>query len=361
MNNVEIVSTGSYLPGEALTNSDLERLVGGLSPEILEQVQVEKRYWLIDPVTGEHCMTNSEMATNAARQALELANMAPEEVEFLVASTISPDFPLPSLVTLVQDQLGLKRCAILEIRGGCAGAASALDVARLYLERGIYRNAVVIGTEAISPILAPSFLGKDPEKIRVRDRLGIYSFGDGAAAIVLKAVPGEESSGGVLGSAMECVGGGKKPGMIIPVGGTKVPVHQLKNHRFELRVDFTASGKFTPYVLTDALNALLKSCDLSVETVDLCIIPEGNTKYLRDELQAAGLLTDDWLALEHKVFENLSLVGNTGSAALPLALDYAWKTGRVNPGDRLLLVSIEISKWIYAGMGLIWSAAPYQP
>ena len=125
MNNVEIVSTGSYLPGEALTNSDLERLVGGLSPEILEQVQVEKRYWLIDPVTGEHCMTNSEMATNAARQALELANMAPEEVEFLVASTSSPDFPLPSLVTLVQDQLGLKRCAILEIRGGCAGAAGS--------------------------------------------------------------------------------------------------------------------------------------------------------------------------------------------------------------------------------------------
>ena len=71
MNSVHIISTGSYLPGEALTNSDLEKLVGSLSPEILAQVQVEKRYWLIDPVTGEHRMTNSAMATNAARQALE--------------------------------------------------------------------------------------------------------------------------------------------------------------------------------------------------------------------------------------------------------------------------------------------------
>src|SRR5215470_16789943 len=98
MNNVQIISTGSYLPGEPLTNSDLERLIGGLSPEILEQVQVEQRYWLIDPVTGEHHMTNSDMATNAARQALELANMTPEEVEFLVVSTSSPDYPLPPLV-----------------------------------------------------------------------------------------------------------------------------------------------------------------------------------------------------------------------------------------------------------------------
>src|SRR5262249_3487389 len=107
-------------------------------------------------------------------------------------------------------------------------------------------------------------------------------------------------------------------------------------------------------------NALLESCDLPAEAVDLCIIPEGNTKYLRDELEMAGLLTNNWLALENKVFENLSLVGNTGSAALPLALDYAWKTGRAKPGDCLLLLSIEISKWIYAGMGLIWSATPYR-
>src|SRR5215470_8852866 len=126
MNSVQIVSTGSYLPGEALTNSDLERLVGGLSPEILEQVQVEKRYWLIDPATGEHRMTNSDMATKAARQALELANMDPEEVELLVISTSSPDYPLPAMVTLVQDQLGMKRCATLELRSGCAGATSGL-------------------------------------------------------------------------------------------------------------------------------------------------------------------------------------------------------------------------------------------
>jgi 3-oxoacyl-[acyl-carrier-protein] synthase-3 len=358
MKSIRIISTGSYLPGEPLTNNDLEQLVGALSPEILEQVQVERRHWLIDPQTGEHRETCSDMAVKAVRQALELAALQPEQIDLLIVSTSSPDYPLPPMVTLIQDKLGLRRCATLEVRSGCSGAASALDVARLYLERGIYQRAVVIGCEAISPILAPAFIGKDPELLRVRDRLGIYSFGDGAAAIVLEATE-LDSGEGVLGSAMACVGGGKKPGMLIPVGGTNTPLHRLKDQRVELKVDFSASGKFTPYVLTEALRDLLACAHVRAETIDLCIIPEGNTRYLRDELSQAGLLTDEWLALDDKIFENLALVGNTGSAALPLALDYAWKTGRVKSGDRLMLLAIESSKWIYAGMVLVWSALPY--
>ncbi len=360
MNHVEIISTGSYLPGEALTNQDLERLVGALSPEILQQIQVEQRHWLIDPETGEHRVANSEMAAGAARQALELAGISAEEVEFLLVSTSSPDYPLPALVTLVQDQLGLQRCATLEVRSGCAGTVAALDVARLYLERGIYRTAVVIGCEAISPLLAPSFLGQEPARIRVRERLNLYAFGDGAAAVVLKAVPAEHATGGVLGSVMACAGGGRKPGMLVPLGGTRSPLTELQRQRLELRVDFTASSQLTPHLLTEALQLLLEQCGLPARAVDLCIIPEGNTRYLRDELEREGLLTTTWQALEGRIFENLSLVGNTGSAALPLALDYAWKTGRLRMGDRLLLLALESSKWLYAGMGLIWSARPYQ-
>lgn len=358
MPNVRIVSTGSYLPGAALSNFYMENLVGPLSPDLLAQVQVQTRHWLVDPQTGEHRETNSDMAVKAARQALDLAGLAPEDVELLVLSTSSPDYPLPPMVTLVQDKLGLRRCATLEIRSGCSGSAAALDVARRYLEQGAYRTAIVIGSEAISPVLVPTFQGKDPDSIRVRDRLGIYSFGDGAGAIVLQAEP--ERAGGVLGAAMACVGGGKKPGMIIPGGGTNAPLTKqvLSERLMELRVDFAASGSFTPHVLTEALTDVLQRSGVTADSIDLCIIPEGNTGYLREELAQAGLLTPEWLALDGKVFENLSLVGNTGSAALPLALDHAWKTGTVKPGDRVMLLAIESSKWIYAGMVLTWAAAP---
>ena len=86
------------------------------------------------------------------------------------------------------------------------------------------------------------------------------------------------------------------------------------------------------------------------------MIPEGNAGYMTDELRAAGLLTPEWLALEKKIFENLALVGATGSAAVPIALDYAWTTGKVKAGDRVMILAIETSKWKYAGTVLAWTA-----
>jgi 3-oxoacyl-[acyl-carrier-protein] synthase-3 len=93
----------------------------------------------------------------------------------------------------------------------------------------------------------------------------------------------------------------------------------------------------------------------------VCVIPEGNAEYMTDELREAGLLTPEWTALEPKIFENLSLVGATGSAAVPLALDYGWKTGKLLPGQIVMLLAIETSKWIYGGWVFPWTAAPTAP
>jgi 3-oxoacyl-[acyl-carrier-protein] synthase-3 len=354
-----IVSTGSYLPGDPITNQDMMTLVGPIPADILAGLQVETRYWMVDPATGEHRESNSEMAIKAVRQALELAQLTADQIDLLVLSTASPDYLLPPMVTFVQDKLGLRRCATLEVRSGCAGAVEALDVARLYLEAGIHRTAVVVGSEAISPLLVPAFRGKSPDSIRMRDRLVLYSFGDGAGAMVLQAVDDEQR--GALPGAIACVGGGRKPGMQIVGAGTHAPIHrQLAAPRLvELRVDVVESGRFTPHVLTEALTHVLKRAGVAAESIDLCVIPEGNAGYVTAELKAAGLLTPEWLALQGKIFENLSLVGATGSAAVPLALDYAWKTGRLKTGDRVMLLAIETSKWKYAGMVVPWTAAPF--
>lgn len=353
--NVRMVSTGSYLPGAPITNEEMERWVGPLPPDILEGIQVRTRHWIADPDTGEHREANSEMAYKAVTQALDRAGLEPAQVELLVLSTASPDYLLPPEATLVQDRLGLRRCATLEIRSGCAGAAEGLDVARLYLERGIYRTAVVVGSETISPLLVPMFRGKNPDGVRMRDRLTLYSFGDGAAAMVLQAF---EDGDGILGARAACLGGGKKPGMQIFGGGTAEPLHkqQAKKQLVDLRVDVVESGRFTPFVLTEALRDLCEASHVSADSIDHCIIPEGNAGYMTDELRAAGILTPEWLAIQDRILENLALVGATGSAALPLAVDYGWTTGQIKTGDRLMLLAIETSKWKYAGMVLPWTA-----
>jgi len=361
MRSAVLLATGAHLPGEPITNEQLERVAGGLPEEILEGIQVKTRHWVADLHTGKQSQSNSQMAALAARQALARAEVEPGEVDLLVLSTASPEYHLPPTATLVQEHLGLSKCAAIDIRSGCAGAVEALDLARLYLERGDFDTALVIGSETISPLTVPVFLGKDPDKVRMRDRLGIYSFGDGAGAMLLRGEEREEDVGrgrGILGSAIGSVGGDRKPGMQVIGGGTHAPIaDQLAAKRLvELKVDVVESGRFTPYVLTEGLSETLTRCGVAAEAINICVIPEGNAGYMTDELREAGLLTPEWLALEDKIFENLSLVGATGSAAVPLAVDYAWTTGRVKAGDMMMILAIETSKWKYAGMVLPWTA-----
>lgn len=354
--NVQVVGAGSYLPGDPISNEELEQFAGPLPADVLAGIQVESRHWMIDHRTGEHRINNSEMATAAARDALRSASLAPEDVGLVVVSTASPDYLLPPMATFVQQALGLERCATLEVRSGCAGFVEALDVARLYLERGAYATALVIGSEAISPLLVPLFLGKRPDDIRMRDRMNLYSFGDGAGAVVLRAANLGE---GIVGSAMASIGGCRKPGMQIVGAGTHSPIHeQLQAKRLvDLKVDILESARYTPYVLTEAVREVLRAAATDADEVDVCLIPEGNAGYLTEEVSASGRMTPEWAALQDKVVENLALVGATGSAAVPLALDHAWKTGAVSEGDTVMLLAIETSKWKYAGSVLQWTAA----
>jgi 3-oxoacyl-[acyl-carrier-protein] synthase III len=357
MSSVRIVSTGSYLPGDPIDNEMMERLAGGVPEDVLEGLQVKTRHWAVDPETGEHRETNSGMATKAVNEALERAGMEAGDVDLLVVSTASPEYHLPPTSTFVQEKLGRESMAVVDIRSGCAGAVEALDLARMHLERGDYQTAVVVGSEAISPLCVPIYLAGGPSKVRMRDKLGIYSFGDGAGAMVLQAADGDAD--GVLGaSALACVGGMRKPGMQVVGGGTHAPVEKQREAKrlIELKVDVVESGRFTPFVLTEGLKATLERSGVKAEDVDHCVIPEGNATYMTDELREAGLLTDEWLELEPKIYENLAEVGATGSAAVPIAVDHGWKTGAIKRGDMIMLLAIETSRWKYGGLVFPWTA-----
>ncbi|GAA4725784.1 3-oxoacyl-ACP synthase III family protein [Brevibacillus fulvus] len=355
MRYVNVLSCASYLPGEPITNEDLAELIGPLASDLLDDASMDRRHWLIDRWTGEIKETNSEMSAKAARRALEKADLAPEDVDLLVLSTCSPDYLLPASVTLVQELLGLRRAATVQVCSGCAGAIQAMDIANMYLSSGQYKTAVVIGTEVISPVLYNVYRERDKEAIRLRDAFSVYSFGDGSAALVLQA--DEHPNGAIIGrSSIACVGGDKKVGMHVPLGGTAIPLtHQALDERlFTLKVDFKGSVQHTPYVLKEGLLDTLQAAGVKAKDIDLCIIPEGNAGYLRNDLEKTGCLTEEWLDLEHCVYDNLRYVANTGSPAVFLAFEQAIREGKVKAGDRVMFLAIETSKWLFGGLVFEW-------
>lgn len=357
--HVSILATGAHLPGDPLDNDALARVCGPLPDDVLEGIQVKRRHWMVDPVTGEHRTSTSAMATAAARQALERAGVEAAEVDLIVLSTASPDYLLPVAATYVQEQLGLENCAVIEVRAGCVGAVQAFDIARRLLADGTYRTALVIGAESVSPLLAPVFLGRDPHKVRMRDRLTVYTFGDGAGAVVLRG--GEEGSaheGSRQVFATQSMGGARKPGMLIVGGGTDAPLHeqQQRTRLMDIKLDIPGTAQFGPKVFVEGIHDMLRRSGLALSDIDACVLPEGNAEYFASEYGTAGLSEEDQTTLSKIIVENLTDVGATGSAAVPLALDAGWTEGRIRPGDTVLLLAIEASRYLYAGLTLTWEA-----
>jgi 3-oxoacyl-[acyl-carrier-protein] synthase III len=353
--HAHITGTGGYQPGEPIPTSEIERMVGPLPDDVRDNLSIVQRFWMIDPETGKHNENNADMSYKAAVQALETAQVEAGEIDLMIQATGTPEYPLPATVNLVQGMLGLEKCATLEIRSGGAGWPQGMDIARRYLETGEYKNALVIGSEAISPVLADIYLGKDPDQIRMRDRLPLYMFGDGAAAAVMQ---GREEPGGIIGGAMRAIGGTRKPGIHSIGGGTHKPLAEQKAGKrlVELKVDVVGAGEFTPHMVVESLADCLNRTGVDVHEIDHCLIPEGNVGWMLDSLREAGLLTPEWVALDGKIFDNLSMTGAVGCAAVPLFLDDGWRSGLIKQGDRVLIIGVEATKWIYAGIILDWTA-----
>ncbi len=347
-----IAATGAHLPGAPISNEDIEALVGPLPDGMLEGMHMRRRHWIVDPSTGEHTDSTSGMAARALEQALARAGIEPAALELLIVATASPDYVLPPTVALVQEQLGIDRCAILELRSGGAGVVQGLDIARLYIEHGRYRNAAVVGADAISPLQAQLL---STPRLRVRERLLAYMFGDGAGAIVLER--SERSS--MSEAAIAGIGVGRAPGMqILGAGGTHAPYALRPNGRvLDMLIDIEQASTFTATLTTEAVRDVLARTGLRAESIDVCVTPEADTDWMSDALRADGSPAPEWLALEGRVFNALPELGAPGCAALPLGLDLAWRTGRVTPGQRVLLLAMETTKWIYAAMVVDWTAA----
>ncbi len=319
---VSIVGTGSYLPERVLTNKELETLVDTSDDWIYTRTGIrERRIAAPDEAT-------SDMASHAARKALEMAGIEPGDVDMIIVATCTPDMFFPSTACFVQKQIGASKAFCLDVSAACSGFLYALEVAHQFVASQSAHTALVIGAEKMSSV------------IDWQDRTTCVLFGDGAGAAVLQA---REEPHGILTTVLGA-NGNLSDLLSIPGGGSRLP---YSPETLDKRMNYLkmAGREVFKHAVTNMSNAVLealKQCGATVDDV-ACIIPhQANARII----QAIGQRMN---APMEKFYINVHKYGNTSAASTIVALDEAVRSGRVQKEDLILMV-------VFGG-GFTWAAS----
>lgn len=317
MIHTRITGTGSYLPGEPVGNQALIARHGLESSDewIVDRTGIRSRH--LAPVD----VTSSDLAHEASRRALAAAGRSPADVDLVIVATSTPDYIFPSAATLLQGKLGIGNGApAFDVQAVCSGFVYALSIAEKFIRSGSHRCALVVGAEVFSRIMDWS------------DRGTCVLFGDGAGAVVLEA----SAQPGVLASALHA--DGRHHGLLAVPG--QVCGGQPIGDPF-LRMDGQAVFKFAVKVLADVAGEVLDSAGMTAAQVDWLIPHQANIRILQATAKKLGLPME-------KCIVTVERHGNTSAASVPLALDEAVRSGRVQRGQHLLLEGV--------GGGFTWGA-----
>jgi len=314
-----IISTGSYVPAQSLTNAELAQRVETSDDWIVERTGIHERRIAAD---GELA---SDLAVEASRRAIAAAGLTPDDLGMIVVATISADQPLPSCAVHVQRKLGA-RCPAFDVAAACAGFIYGLELACRFVATGT-RPILVVGVELLSRLLDWS------------DRETCVIFGDGAGAVLLGA--GQEEQGLIsysLGSE-----GDFGALLSVPAGGSREPVtaEALRRGRHYMRMDGRAVFKWAVRMVSDVGSDVVRHAGITMDDIDLVVMHQANLRII--DAAVEGLGVD-----RQRVLVNLDRFGNTTAASVPLVLDEAVTTGRLTRGDHVLLMGF--------GAGLTWGA-----
>ncbi len=311
--NVRITGTGSSLPGKILTNADLEQLVDTSDDWITSRTGIKERRIAAE---GEYTST---FAAEAARRAMAMAGVQPDEIDLIILSTVTPDFPFPSTACIVQDILGATNATAFDLSAACSGFIYGLSVAEKYLRSGAARKILVIGSETLSRI------------VDWQDRNTCVLFGDGAGAVVLEASDGGHS----LLSTHTFSNGSFWNLLYQPGSGSRNPASDPRTFDKKL-LYITMEGndvfKHAVRSMEEAAVKALETNSLSPDDISLLIPHQANRRIIDATAKRLGVSSD-------RMFTNLELYGNTSSASIPIALDEANLQGRLKAGDKALLVA----------------------
>jgi 3-oxoacyl-[acyl-carrier-protein] synthase-3 len=317
---VGIVGLGAYLPPKILSNEELEKMVDTSDEWILTRTGIKERR------IAEDGVATSDLATEAAKEALREAHLQPEDVELLIVATITPDMQFPSTACLVQQKLGARKAVCFDVSAACAGHLYAIVTAEQFIKTGRFKNALVIGAEKLSSITDWT------------DRSTCVLFGDGAGACVLAKSTSRTILASYLGSS-----GWEADLLKMPGGGS---LHPASHETIDARLHFVKMigsevFKNAVRVMAEAANEAVTRAGLKCSDID-CIIPhQANIRILLSVAKRMGLA-------ENKVFLNISKYGNMSSASSAVALYEAAKEGRLKKGDIVVLDAF--------GGGFVWGA-----
>ena len=314
-----ITGTGSFLPPRRLSNQDLALDLAAKGVEtshewIVERTGIEARHF------ADAGVYSSDLALEASRHALQAAGLEPSDIDLIIVATSTPDMVFPSTACILQNKLGANGCPAFDVQAVCSGFIYALTVADAMIKAGAAKRALVVGSEVFSRILD------------FTDRTTCVLFGDGAGAVVLEA----SDTPGILASDLHA--DGKHVGILcVPghVSGGQVLGDPL------LKMDGQAVFKLAVGLLDAAARAALSKAGVDATDIDWLIPHQANLRIMQSTAKKLKLPMD-------KVIITVDQHGNTSAASIPLALDAGVRSGRVKPGELILLEGV--------GGGFTWGA-----
>lgn len=321
----KIIGTGSYLPKKVLTNQDLEKMVETNDEWIVSRTGMRERRIAADDET------TSDMGVLAAREALKDARLHPDEIDFIIVATMTPDYLCPSSSCLIQKALGAKKAAAMDIQAACSGYLYALAAAKSFVETGFCKNVLLVASEKLSSVTD------------YQDRSTCVLFGDGAGACVISSL--SERKGLALSSI--CLGsdGEQSDLLMVPAGGCRSPASKETVENREHFVKMAGNEVFKHAVRR--MEAACRQC------LDSANLKEGDISWLIPHQANIRIIEAIGRRFEHlpseRIFKTVHKYGNTSASSVGIALDELCKEKIIDEGAHILLTAF--------GGGLTWGAA----
>ncbi len=328
-----ITGVGGYLPERVLTNRDLERIVDTSDEWIVERTGIRERHIIAED------QRTSDLALEAARQALADAGIEAGDLDALVVATTTPDMVFPSTAAIVQAKLGVAGFPVWDIQAVCSGFVYGLAQLAGMMEAGMFRRVLLVGAESMSRILDWT------------DRSTCVLFGDGAGAVVLEAR--DDGEGGVLGSVLDADGSHRKLLMAAHPhpGASPDAVGDAPDDAPDLQVDAAGVAaiemkgnevfRIAVTRLGEVVGRVLDHCGMDESEVDWLIPHQANIRIIQATARKLGLGME-------RIAITVDRHANTSSASVPLALNEYYRAERIRPGQVLLLEAF--------GAGFVWGA-----
>jgi 3-oxoacyl-[acyl-carrier-protein] synthase-3 len=315
-----ITGVGSSLPPRLVPNTWFEARIDTTDEWIRSRTGIEARHFVADGVV------TSDLAVEAARNALRTAEIPAEQLDMIVCASVTGDTPFPATAVWIQEKLGLS-CPAFDVNAACAGFSYGLATASAFVESGMADTVLLIGAEVYSRILD------------FTDRQTCVLFGDGAGATVIQASDRPGIEGTVLGAD-----GTAAEILLVPAGGSREPASAETVAASRHRIQMPNGREVFKRAVTEmaaSCREVLEKNGHSPDDVDLLIPHQANARIMVAVAERLGI------PLERAVVD-VAEVGNTSAASIPIALDRAYRAGRIHEGDLVLFTSF--------GAGLTWGA-----